>query len=119
MLLLLKLYRVEDHAAPMTKRRRRLGDYGEESVERLHRVVNLRRRQQAAARPWERRRSKTLDERRVGAYPGVESSREASESCRRRVYSDATRQTKREAARALDEVVAEKRRRAVAGAGAG
>ena len=103
----------------MMKRYRRLGDYGEESIERLHRIINLKRRQHATARSWERRRSKTLDEHRVGAYPGVENSREASKSYRKRVYSDATQQIKREAARALDEIIAEKKRRAVVGVGTG
>jgi hypothetical protein len=54
----------------------------------------------------------------MGAYPGVENSREASKNYRKRVYSDATQQIKRQAARALDEIIAEKKRRAVVGAGA-
>ena len=53
---------------------------------------------------------------RMGAYPRVEDFREANKNYRKRAYSDATQQIKREAARALDEIIAEKRR-AVVGVG--
>jgi hypothetical protein len=46
----------------------------------------------------------------MGAYPGVENSREASKNYRKRI--------KREAARARDELIAEKKRSPVVGAGA-
>ena len=117
--LTVKFHHIEDHVVPMMKRYRCLGDYAEESIERLHRIINLKRHQYATTRSWERRHSKILDEHRMGAYPGVENSREASKSYRKRVYSDATQQIKREAARALDETIAEKKRRAVVGVGTG
>ena len=52
----------------------------------------------------------------MGAYPRVEDFREANKNYRKRAYSDATQQIKREAARALDEIIAEKRM-AVVGVG--
>ena len=55
----------------------------------------------------------------MGAYPGVANSRETSKNYRKRVYSDATQQIKREAARVLDEIKAEKKRRPVVGVGVG
>jgi hypothetical protein len=70
----------------------------------------LKRHQYATTRSWERWHSKILDEHRMGAYPGVENSREASKNYRKRI--------KREAARARDELIAEKKRSPVVGAGA-
>ena len=85
-------------------------------IERLHRIINLKHHQYATTRSWERR---ILDEHRMGAYPGVANSRETSKKYRKRVYSDATQQIKREAARVLDEINVEKKRRPVVGVGVG
>ena len=92
--LTIKFHHIEDHVVPMMKMHRCLGDYGEESIERLHRIINQKHAQFATTRAWEQRYAKILAEDKLKNYHGVANAIESSKEAKKRKYSSQTQERK-------------------------
>ena len=93
--LTVKLHHIEDHVVPMMKMHRCLGDYGEESIERSHHIINNQKHAQfSSTRAWEQRYSKILVEDKLKNYHGVANAIESSREAKKRKYSPQTKERK-------------------------
>ena len=91
-----KLHHIESHAGPMLRKYRCLGNYSEENIERMHRVINQKHTQFGAIRSLMRRYQMILDEDKIACIAGVEESRHMVKEGRKRVFSEVTEKVKEE-----------------------
>ena len=91
-----KLHHIESHAGPMLRKYRCLGNYSEENIERMHRVINQKHTQFGAIRSLMRRYQMILDEDKIACIAGVEESRHMVKDGRKRVFSEVTEKVKEE-----------------------
>ena len=111
--LTVKFHHIEDHVVPMMKMHRCLGDYGEESIERLHRIINQKHAQFATTRAWEQRYSKILAEDKLKNYPGVAISIDNGAKAKMRKLSPQTMERRNASQEESDRIKKERKRKLV------